>query len=132
MIALDTSALMAVILDEATCGRCIDALAAEPRVSISAGTVAEASIVAAHRNVAKEMAGLIDGLGFEVMPVTAAAARRIALAYSRWGKGVHPAGLNSGDCFSYEVAQEHGCALLFAGADFALTDLESVLADPRP
>lgn len=132
MIAVDTSALMAVILGEATCGRCIDALAAEPRVLISAGTVAEASIVAAHRNVAKEMARLIDGLGFEVMPVTAAAARRIAQAYSRWGKGVHPAGLNFGDCFSYEVAREDGCALLFAGADFALTDLESVLSDPRP
>lgn len=132
MIAVDTSALMAVILGETTGGRCIDALAVEPRVLISAGTVAEASIVAAHRNVAKEMARLIDGLGFEVMPVTAAAARRIAQAYSRWGKGVHPAGLNFGDCFSYEVAREHGCALLFVGADFALTDLESVLSDPRP
>ena len=107
MIAVDTSALMAVILGETTGGRCIDALAVEPRVLISAGTVAEASIVAAHRNVAKEMARLIDGLGFEVMPVTAAAARRIAQAYSRWGKGVHPAGLNFGDCFSYEVAREH-------------------------
>lgn len=132
MIAVDTSALMAVILGETTGGRCIDALAVEPRVLISAGTVAEASIVAAHRNVAKEMARLIDGLGFEVMPVTAAAARRIAQAYSRWGKGVHPAGLNFGDCFSYEVAREHGCALLFVGADFALTDLESVLSDLRP
>jgi uncharacterized protein with PIN domain len=38
-------------------------------------------------------------------------ARRIAKAYRTWGKGAHPASLNFGDCFAYEVAREHdaGC-----------------------
>ena len=54
-------------------------------------------------------------------------ARRISEAYARWGKGVHPAGLNYGDCFAYEVASERGCPLLFVGDDFSRTDLRSVL-----
>lgn len=127
MIAVDTSALMAIVLGETAADACIAALEAEAEVLISAGTVAEALIVATRRNVAGEMANLIEGLGFDVVTVTPAAARRIAQAYARWGKGVHPAGLNFGDCFSYAVASEHSCRLLFVGQDFAATDLESVL-----
>jgi ribonuclease VapC len=127
MIAVDTSALMAIVLAESEADACMRALETEPEVLISAGTVAEALIVAARRNVAEEMVKLIDGLGFDVVTVTSASARRVAAAYERWGKGVHPAGLNFGDCFSYEVAREHACRLLFIGNDFARTDLESVL-----
>lgn len=128
MIAVDTSALMAIVLNEAEADACVDALAGEDRLLISAGTVAEALIVAARRGVGEEMARLIDGLGFEIVSITPAAAPRIATAYGRWGKGVHPAGLNFGDCFSYEVAREHGCPLLFVGHDFVRTDVLSALA----
>ena len=88
----------------------------------------EALIVAARRNVGEEMTRLIDGLGFEIVSVTPASARRIAAAYARWGRGAHPAGLNFGDCFSYEVAKERSCPLLYVGADFSRTDLESALS----
>ena len=128
MIAVDTSALMAIVLGEAAADACIRALETEPEVVISAGTLAELLIVAARRNVADEMSSLIDGLGLEVAPVTAAAARRIAEAYGRWGKGQNPAGLNFGDCFAYEAAKTHGCRLLYVGDDFAQTDVESVLS----
>ncbi len=127
MIAVDTSALMAIVLGEADAGACMAMLETEPVVLISAGTVAEALIVAARRKVAEEMAKLIDGLGFDVVTVTAASARRISAAYENWGKGVHPAGLNFGDCFAYEVAKAHDCRLLFVGNDFSKTDVESVL-----
>ncbi|MGH7089541.1 MAG: type II toxin-antitoxin system VapC family toxin [Stellaceae bacterium] len=127
MIAVDTSALMAILLREAEAERCKAALAAEPELLISAGTVAEALIVAHRRNVGEEMARLIEELGFEIVTVTSASARRTAAAYARWGRGAHPAGLNFGDCFSYEVAKEHGCPLLYVGEDFTKTDLESVL-----
>ncbi len=127
MIAVDTSALMAIVLGEADADACMAMLETEPVVLISAGTVAEALIVAARRKVAEEMAKLIDGLGFDVVTVTAASARRIAAAYEHWRKGVHPAGLNFGDCFAYEVAKAHGCRLLFVGNDFSKTDVESVL-----
>ena len=127
MIAVDTSALMAIALGEAAADACIRLLETETKIIISAGTVAEALIVAARRNVGEEVARIIDGLGFEILPVTPASARRIAVAYARWGRGAHPAALNFGDCFSYEVAKENSCPLLFVGDDFAKTDLESAL-----
>ncbi|MBA4208420.1 MAG: VapC toxin family PIN domain ribonuclease [Parvibaculum sp.] len=127
MIAVDTSALMAIVLNEAQAERCMAAIEGADELVISAGTVAEALIVAERRNVGEEVAALISGLGFQVVPVTAASARRIADAYGRWGKGVHRAALNYGDCFAYEVAQEHDCALLYVGDDFAQTDIGSAL-----
>jgi ribonuclease VapC len=127
MIAVDTSALMAIVLDDPEADACIAALEAEDDLLISAGTVAEALIVAARRNVGEEMERLIDGLGFEIVSVTSASARRIAQAYEQSGKGAHPAALNFGDCFAYAVAKEHGCRLLCVGEDFAKTDVERVL-----
>ncbi|TIS74538.1 MAG: type II toxin-antitoxin system VapC family toxin [Mesorhizobium sp.] len=126
MIVVDTSALMAIVLDEPEADVCIAALEAEDVILISAGTVAEALIVAARRNVGEELSSLIDGLGFEIAAVTPASARRIAEAYAKWGKGSHPA-LNFGDCFAYEVAKEHACRLLYVGDDFSRTDIESAL-----
>jgi len=127
MIAVDTSALMAIVLNESQADACIAALEVEDDILISAGTVAEALIVSARRNVGAEMASIIDGLGFEFVTVTPAAARRIAHAYGIWGKGMSPAALNFGDCFAYEVAKEHACRLLYVGDDFSKTDVESVL-----
>jgi len=127
MIAVDTSALMAVVLGEPSADACIRVLEAETEVLISAGTVAEALIVASRRNVDNEMTRLIEGLGLEIIAVTAASARRIAKAYECWGRGLHPAGLNIGDCFAYEVAIEHSCRLLFVGDDFSKTDVGSAL-----
>jgi len=127
VIVVDTSALMAIVLGEPEANSCIGVLESEGDLLISAGTVAEALIVSARRNVGEEMARLIDGLGFEIVSLTPASARRIAHAYAKWGKGVHPAALNLGDCFAYEVAKEHACRLLYVGDDFAKTDIEGVL-----
>jgi ribonuclease VapC len=86
-----------------------------------------ALIVSARRNVGEELAGLIDRLGFEIVAVTPASAQRIAEAYGKWGRGIHPAALNFGDCFAYEVAKEHACRLLYVGGDFAKNDIPGVI-----
>jgi ribonuclease VapC len=96
MMAVDTSALMAIVLNEPEPDACVAAL-----------------IVAARWNVGEEMAQIIDGVGLDIVGVTPAAARRIAQAHGLWGKGVPPAGLNLGDGFACEVAKEHGRRLLF-------------------
>lgn len=127
MIAVDTSALMAIVLDEPQAAACVAALETEQQIVISAATVAESLIVAAHRNVGEGMSRIVDGLGFTVVPVTAAAARRVAAAYARWGKGNHGAGLNFGDCFAYDAAREHDCPLLYVGEDFSKTDIRRAL-----
>jgi ribonuclease VapC len=127
MIAIDTSAIMAILLDEPTADSCITAMEAEEEIIISAAILAETLIVAGRRNIGEEAAKLLDGLGLEIVSVTPASAKRVAEAYARWGKGAHPADLNFGDCFSYEVAREHACPLLFVGEDFSRTDVVSVL-----
>lgn len=127
MIAVDTSALMAIVLNAPEADACAAAIEVADRLLISAGTVAEALIVAGRRNVLQEMDRLIDGLGLEVVAVTPGAARRIAEAYAAWGKGVHPAALNFGDCFAYVVAKDEGCPLLYVGGDFARTGIGCAL-----
>lgn len=127
MIVVDTSALMAILLNEADADTCAAALEGAGRLLISSGTVAESLIVAQRRGVGDEMEQLLSGLGFEVMAVTAADARRVAEAYQNWGKGLHPAGLNFGDCFAYALAKEQACPLLYVGNAFARTDIHSSL-----
>jgi ribonuclease VapC len=127
MIAVDTSALMAIVRVEQQAAACAAALNEDDEIVISAGTLAEALIVAGRQGFAQEMTKVIDGLEATVVPVTEAVAQRMAQTYSRWGRGVHPASLNFGDCFAYDVAKQHGCKLLFIGKDFAKTDIEGVL-----
>lgn len=128
MIVIDTSALMALLLDQPSADAVAAALEHSPDLSISAATVAEALIVARRRGVGAPMAALITGLGAVIVPVTPDSAGHVADAYDRWGKGVRPAGLNFGDCFAYALAEATPCALLFVGEDFARTDIQSAAA----
>jgi len=127
MIVLDTSALMAILLDEPEAPAVATVLEGADELAISAATLAEALIVARRRNLGEAMAALIHGLGVAVSPVEATTAAAVAAAYDRWGKGVHPAGLNLGDCFAYALAKAARCPLLFVGEDFAQTDIESAI-----
>lgn len=122
MIVVDTSALLAIALNEPRAMDCIEALEAATEVLISAGTLAEALIVARRKGQGTELAETVETVRFTVVPVSEAGARRVADAYDLWGKGVHPAALNMGDCFAYALAKEQGCPLLYVGEDFARTD----------
>ena len=127
MIVIDTSALMAILLDEPERSACGAVLAdAEVRL-ISAGTLAECAIVARGPGLSDHMAALLDRLDCDVEPVTASTARYVGEVYARWGKGFHRAALNFGDCFAYELAMRRQCPLLFVGQDFARTDVKSAL-----
>ncbi len=128
MIVVDTSALMSLLLGEPEADAITGVLEGASDVRISAATLAEARIVAGRRGFASEMDDLVGGLAFIVDPVTGETARHVSDAYSTWGKGIHPAGLNFGDCFSYVSAQFLGAPLLFVGDDFSKTDIESALA----
>jgi ribonuclease VapC len=125
MIAVDTSALMAIILNEPAADHCQAVLQSHQDLIMSAGTMTEALVVATGRKVTPRMLRLISNLGIAIEPVTAATARRIAEIYARWGKGSHPAGLNFGDCFAYDVAKQNACPLLFVGDDFTRTDIQA-------
>lgn len=127
MIAVDTSALIAVLAREAPAEACENALASDALI-ISAATLTEVRIVAAGKTLQSSLDALLDGLGMEVVEVDEPFAELAAAAYIRWGKGFHPARLNYGDCFSYALAQLYGCPLLYIGEDFAQTDVVNALA----
>lgn len=59
----------------------------------------------------------------EILAVPPEAGARAVEAWARYGKGLHPANLNFGDCFSYAMAKLTGAPMLYKGADFALTDI---------
>ena len=128
MIVVDTSALLAIILNEAYGSECKDALHAATSSAMTAATLTEALIVARGRSVHLEVEQLIRGAGIEIVPLSDSLARQAADAYNRWGKGYHAAKLNYGDTFAYALAKERGCPLLFVGNDFARTDVVSALA----
>ena len=127
MIVVDTSALIAVIAREPQGEAAKQMLADEPDVLISAGTMAEALIVSTRRGFSDRIVELVYGFGLHVVPLDASGAREAAAAYEQWGKGVHPARLNLGDCFAYALAKRLACPLLYVGNDFARTDIVSAL-----
>lgn len=127
MIVIDTSALMAIMLEEPEAAICLAAMG-DQRVLISAGTMSEALVVAAGRRSIEQMSALIDELDLEVIDLTPESAGLVGMTYASWGKGIHPAGLNFGDCFAYQLASERGLPLLYIGNDFARTDVRSALS----
>ena len=127
MIVVDTSALMAILLNEVAQHRCLQAMNEQGPVYISAGTLTEALMVGEGRGVGAELAVLIDQYISEVVPVDAAMARRAAEAHVSWGKGRHRASLNFGDCFAYALATSRAAPLLHVGEDFARTDVVSAI-----
>ena len=62
--------------------------------------------------------------GIVIEPFTVEQAYDARQAYSDYGKGRHPAGLNLGDCFSYALPKVADEPLLFKGSDFRKTDVK--------
>ena len=114
---------MAIVLDEPEAENCGRVFTTGDEILLSAGMLAEALIVADRRGVGGVMRTLVERLGLVIVPLGGPDALRVADAYTRWGKGVHPAGLNLGDCFAYACAKTNGAALLYKGDDFSQTDL---------
>ena len=127
MIAVDTSALMAIVLGEPEAAACRIAVAGASELLIAAPNLTEALVVAMGRDVHGEFAALIHDLALTVVPLTEGLAYAAFRAHRRWGKGVHPAKLNLLDCFAYALATERDLPLLFIGNDFASTDVAAAI-----
>src|SRR5674476_701513 len=95
---LDTSAIVAIILGQAESAALMRAGLADPR-------------------------GFLVELDVHAIPFGDEHWRQAGMAFSRYGKGRHPASLNFGDCLTYAVAKLSGLPLLCLGGDFPQTDL---------
>ena len=131
-IAVDTSAVVALVKGEPTATWVEEQLDAALARLMSAVTFVELSLVL-EACTAGAVTGsrTIDRLDIEVVDVDRRHANAAVDAWRRFGNGRHPARLNLGDCFSYAVARIAAVPLLCVGDDFRQTDLP-VLAPPVP
>lgn len=127
MIAVDTSALVAILWGEGEEPRLRAALARAQGALISAANVLELHlVVAGRRNLPgwPQAEALLRRCRINIRPFDEfqlALAREAAL---RFGKGRHKAGLNFGDCVAYALARAERAPLLCTGDDFSHTDIE--------
>lgn len=127
---VDSSALLAVALDEpgATAYANAIATAVQPRMSVA--NWFESFMVVESRGTEAtpgRLEAILRRFGMDLVPVSVAQASAARDAWRRFGRGRHPARLNYGDCFAYALAKTEGEPLLFKGEDFSRTDIEPAL-----
>jgi ribonuclease VapC len=127
MIAVDTSAIIAIIFNEPERHEFVTSILGAYKALVSTVSVVEAKMVVhARRGVAAVV--LVDDLlnspNFEITPPTLEDVNAAFSAHLVYGKGSgHRAALNFGDVFSYALAKNRNLPLLYKGNDFAETDL---------
>jgi ribonuclease VapC len=133
-MVVDTSAVIAIFLDEPEGPRFAAALEAAESPLMSVASVLECAIVLRARkhvppdDADRRLDAFLASAGIEIEAVTREQLALARAADRRFGRGSgHPAGLHYGDCFSYALAKATGRPLLFKGDDFARTDLRSAL-----
>jgi len=128
-MVIDTSALLALLLDEPEAEGFRTALELDEVRLVSAATLLETAIVIESRKgdaAGRELDRLIDKAAIEVVAVDADQIDEARRAWRRFGRGRHEAGLNYGDLFSYALSRASGEPLLFKGEDFRRTDVSRV------
>ena len=127
MIALDSSALIAILRMEPDARQLLRALVVARGRVMSALNLLETSLVLAGPKGDGSIWTLLDTFlieaQVEIVPLDAEQAQIAREAFLRFGKGRHPAALNFGDCAAYALAKSRNAPLLFKGGDFAKTDI---------
>jgi ribonuclease VapC len=132
MIAIDSSALIAILQSEPERAMFASIIAHASQKFVCAVTFLEAGMIAYSRRGQAGLEALSDIVAdaeIEIVPFDAALARLALEAFERYGKGNHSkARLNLGDCAAYALAKSKNLPLLYKGTDFASTDIASAAA----
>jgi ribonuclease VapC len=126
-VILDTSAVIAVILKQPGFEQILKKLAAADAGGIGAPSLAETAIVLRARlgiDPRGILARFLQEFRVTTVPFGEDHWREAVESFGRYGKGIHPASLNFGDCMSYAVAKLAQQPLLCVGEDFPQTDLD--------
>jgi ribonuclease VapC len=130
-MVIDTSAIMAILLDEPERAAFDRHIEVDPVRLVSAvGRVEAGMVIETRKGVAgrRLLERFLHLTGTEIVAVTPEQAEMAQQAFRRFGKGRHHAGLNIGDCFAYAAAKATGERLLFKGDSFTLTDILPALS----
>jgi ribonuclease VapC len=127
-LAVDASALVAIARNEPGYENLEAALSKAEAAFATPINIMEAGLVLVLREARFTTDGFRAWLEAQnVLETKIVSAETVLDAYLRWGKGVHRAGLNMGDCFAYALAKQLDAPLLYKGDDFPLTDVRSAL-----
>lgn len=136
MIAIDTSAVIAILRLEAEADAFLRAMATAESCFMSAISALEIAMVLAGASGGAALLASLDELltkaEVEIVPFDGEQSRLARDAFIRFGKGRHAAGLNLGDCAAYALAASRNLPLLFKGGGFAKTDLVAASSSPAP
>lgn len=127
---IDSSALFAILLQEPEAERIVRAIALDPVRLMSAPTWLESSIgifLRAREEGLRDLDLLVAKYHIEVVAMTPKQGELARRAFKQYGKGIHSARLNFGDCMVYALAKDTGEPLLFKGEDFSKTDIAVVV-----
>ena len=127
ILAVDASALVAIAFREPEGLLFQAALSKAESAFMAPANVLEAGLAIVVRQALLDIGGYVDWLselGVVEWPVAGASALE---AYLRFGKGIHRASLNFGDCFAYALAKQLDAPLLYKGKDFDFTDVRPAL-----
>jgi ribonuclease VapC len=131
VIAVDSSALIAILRSEPERVIFSHAIAKARQPMMSAVSLLETSMVLAGPAGAEEawhpLDALISRARMAVIPFDEEQAALARAAFRTYGKGRHPAALNFGDCAAYALAKSRNLPLLFKGGDFSKTDIPAAL-----
>ena len=123
-MVIDSSAYIAILNREPEADVFSLAIHEARRRAMASATYLECAIVGSRWQLGRtELDDWLLRESITVVPVDHALAQIAADAFTRYGKGRHPAGLNFGDCFAYALARSLNAALLFKGDDFPRTDV---------
>jgi ribonuclease VapC len=129
---LDTSAVIAILRDEAEAGTFAKAVEKADHLRISAVNYVEAgAVIDGSRDpiASRRLDDLLREAQVIIESVTEPQAQIARQAYRDFGKSSgHPAKLNFGDCFAYALAKVKNEPMLFKGNDFSHTDIISALS----
>ena len=127
MIAIDASALVAILADEPERGGFLLNLGRASSISLSPVGYWEAAVnMKRHRaeSGVNDLDRLLALFDVRQPPITAVTSSIAFAAHIRFGRGT-PAKLNLGDCFAYALAKELDAPLLYKGDDFGRTDIQA-------
>jgi ribonuclease VapC len=125
-MVLDTSALVAIFLDEPERNAFLELiLKSESRLLSAANALETGMVLEARRgeSAGREFDLFLTRVNVQIVAVDAEQVEIARLAWRRFGKGRHKAGLNFGDCFAYALAMAQEDDLLAKGDEFASTDV---------
>src|SRR5579862_117572 len=126
-LILDSSAILAAIFREPDYARVLDRIGNAESVGVGAPTFVESAIVLSsrlQRDARPVLNEFLRQAGAELIPLGPEHVDAAVDAFLRYGKGRHPAALNSCDCLTYAIAAAAGVPLLYTGSDFVQTDID--------